>query len=79
MNGVLIVAVRSRLVLEKGKTISATMDLLRHAWGDGGSSLWPENEFDAVVPKGKYILRLEIPGAGELIRSNEIEVIIETQ
>lgn len=77
----LIVAYHSRLVLEEGASISTTMDLSRHAWAIETSSIWPAKDFDAVVPKGKYILRLDITvlngDSSKEIRSNEIEVVIE--
>ena len=76
----LILAFPSRLVMEKGTSVSATMDLTRHGWERSASSWWPARDFDSVVGPGKYVLRLDIqvgPGTEpKWIRSNEVEVMI---
>lgn len=76
----LILASPSQLVMEKGTSISVTMDLARHGWDKGTSSWWPARDFDSVVGPGKYILRLDIQvGVGadpKWIRSNEVTVVI---
>jgi hypothetical protein len=76
----LILASPSRLVVEKGTSISATMDLARHGWDKSTSSWWPARDFDSVVAPGDYILRLDIQvGRGtdpKWIYSNEVKVVI---
>ncbi len=80
-NDGLALATRSRLMLEKGTSIEASMDLAKHAWEKTLSSIWPSRRFDAVVPGGKYMLRLEIEVVGNVnpqwICSNDVEVVIE--
>ncbi len=75
-----IIASPSRLILEKGASLSTIMNLTRHGWEEVTSSWWPVRDFDAVVGSGKYRLRLDIQtGSGEApqwIRSNEIDVTI---
>jgi hypothetical protein len=70
----------SRLVLEKGTSISATLDLTRHGWDKSTSSWWPARDFDSVVAPGEYLLRLDIQvGRGtdpKWIYSNEVKVVI---
>jgi hypothetical protein len=76
----LILASPSRLVMEKGTSISAAMDLARHGWDKSTSSWWPARDFDSVVAPGEYILRLDIQvGRGtdpKWIYSNEVKVVI---
>jgi hypothetical protein len=75
-----ILATQSQVVLEKGTSLRATMDLARHGWEKSTSSWWPAREFDSAVVPGKYVLRLDIQvGSGtdpKWIRSNEIDVVI---
>ncbi len=75
----LILASPSRIVVEKGSSISTTFDLVRHGWDNSFSSWWPAREFDSVVTPGEYILRLDIQVGGEVpkwIRSNEVKIVI---
>jgi len=76
----LILASPSRLVMEKGTSISATMDLARHGWDKSTSSWWPARDFDSAVAPGEYMLRLDIQvGRGadpKWIYSNEVKVVI---
>jgi hypothetical protein len=82
---VLIGGERSRLVLAKGASIRATLDLSRHGWAATTSSTWPVRRFETVVPNGKYQLRLDIelpdkpldPIGHERVRSNVVEINIE--
>ncbi|MBZ5500107.1 MAG: hypothetical protein LAP85_27240 [Acidobacteriia bacterium] len=76
----LILASPSQLVMEKGTSIRATMDLTRHGWDKSVSSFWPARDFDSVVGPGTYIIRLDIQvGSGDdpkWIRSNEVTAVI---
>ncbi len=75
-----IVASPSQLMLEKGASLSTTMDLTRHGWDEVTSSWWPVRNLNDVVSPGNYRLRLDIQtGSGEApqwIRSNEITITI---
>ena len=79
----LIMATRSRLVLEKGAALRTTLDLSRFGWDRIISSIWPEKELDAIVPHGNYILKTRISiTRGDnrgTIQSNELEVVIGDQ
>jgi hypothetical protein len=81
LNSLLILASRSRLVLDKGASLRTTLDLSRHGWQKNISSQWPDRKFEDVVPKGKYLLRLDIEildgDTHNRVRSNEVEIIIE--
>jgi hypothetical protein len=76
----LILASPSRLVLEKGTSISAAMDLTRHGWDKSTSSWWPARDFGAAVTPGNYSLRLDVQVEGssepKWILSNEVKVVI---
>ena len=76
----LILASPSRLVMEKGTSKSATMDLSRHGWDKSDSSWWPARDFAGVVSPGDYVLRLDVQVEGgsepKWIRSNEVKVVI---
>ncbi len=77
-----IVASPSHLIMEKGASIVTTVDLARHGWDKITSSWWPVRDLTSVVNSGKYKLRLDIQVNGsaepQWIRSNEIEVVIES-
>lgn len=81
--GGLILASPSRLVMGKGASTSATMDLARHGWDKSTSSWWPARDFDSAVAPGEYMLRLDIQvGRGtdpKWIYSNEVKVVIGKQ
>jgi hypothetical protein len=77
----LILASRSRIVLKPGVEISVRMDLSKHAWEAALSSIWPAREFSAVIPNGRYKLRLDIEvidrKTPNRVHSKEVSVIIE--
>lgn len=70
----------SRLVMEKGASIRATMDLARQGWDKRTSSWWPVRDLNTIVAPGRYLLRLDIQvGTGadlKWIRSNEVMVVL---
>jgi hypothetical protein len=78
----LILASPSRLVMEKGTSIRAAIDLTRHGWDKSTSSWWPARDFDSVVTPGPYTLRLDIQVGGgadpKWIRSNEVNIVIKS-
>ncbi len=77
----MILATQSHLVIEKGASVRASVDLTRHGWDKSTSSFWPVRDFDTVVNPGKYMLRLDIQvesgAAPKWVRSNAIEIVLK--
>jgi hypothetical protein len=76
----LILASPSPLTVEKGASITSTIDLTTHGWDEVTSSWWPARDFGSLVGQGRYKLRLDIQILGSIepqwVRSNEIDVTI---
>jgi hypothetical protein len=58
--GMLPADTRSHIVLEKGASITAKIDLAEGGWDLCISSVWPSKDLCAVVPPGHHELHLDI-------------------
>src|SRR5688572_14686653 len=62
----------------KDETKTFKIDLTNLVWNDVMSSLWPHETLFKVVPKGTYALSFQMSNKGVNLKSNEVEVSINS-
>lgn len=71
---------RSTISIEKGRSITSTIDITKLEWENGASSIWPHLNFYDLIEQGNYVLSLDMQitdlSEPEWIRSNESEIVI---
>jgi hypothetical protein len=65
------------LKFAKDETKTFKVDLTKTFWNDAMYSTWPEESLFKIVPKGSYVLTLELRRKGFHVGSNAIEVSVK--